>query len=535
VGPRQLRPFSAPPGASNGGEVTPIGSPTPTPVGDHSPTRASGGFCYSPTMLPRVILAAPRLSSSDWLADQLQGALVPLVLPRGADLMDWIQGQSADVIVVDHELLGNEPAKAIERLSGGGPQPAILALIGGHGSELSEVETRRAELITAGAQSVLGRSLERTELRDAVLTVARRRQEQIDAEFKLSEDSSRLSDFATDSPAMKELLRIARKVAGADTSLLLTGETGTGKEYLTQAIHAEGRRAQGPFVAVNCAALAESLMESELFGHAAGAFTGARQRRRGCFELAHGGTLFLDEIGEMPIGLQTKLLRAVQERKIQPVGDEKTVDVDVRIIAATNRDLEAEVAAKRFRADLYFRLGVVTLVIPPLRMRREDIPRMAQNHVEHFATVLGSRAERFDDGAIAALLAYPWPGNVREMINLVERAVLLSESEILGLADLPPAVRAFGSEASDTAAELADQTHPAKVDNVASAASSIEGQGWKEAREAVLLAFDRQYFTGLLTKTQGNAGEAAKLAGIPPRTLYDALKRAGIHREGFLG
>ncbi|QDV05416.1 Transcriptional regulatory protein ZraR [Planctomycetes bacterium Poly30] len=476
-------------------------------------------------MLPRVILAAPRLSSAPWLADQLQDEFEVLVLPRGAEWIGWIQQHTGDVLVIDHELLGATPLAALKKAAAGGTPPLSVALIGGQGSELAEVEARRAELITAGTHAVLGRTLEKGELRDAVRALARRRQEEIDATAQLAEDSSRLSDFASESPKMKELLAVARKVARADTSLLITGETGTGKEYLTQAIHAEGRRAKGPFVAINCAAMAESLMESELFGHAPGAFTGAIQRRRGCFELAHGGTLFLDEIGEMPMALQSKLLRALQERKIQPIGDEKAVDVDVRIIAATNRNLETEVEAKRFRADLYFRLSVVTLDIPPLRERRQDILRMAQNHVEHFASVLRSNVQGFDDASLAALLVYPWPGNVREMINLVERAVLLADGTWLGLEDLPPAVRRYRQGASQEHVGVAGA--PPELDVSPS-------RGWKEARDEVLLDFDRRYFTALLKTTRGNAGEAADLAGIPARTLYDALKRAGIRREDFL-
>ena len=240
---------------------------------------------------------------------------------------------------------------------------------------------------------------------------------------------------------MQEVYRITRKVARTNASVLLLGETGTGKELIATAIHRLSDRAPGPLVKVNCGALPESLLESELFGHMRGAFTGAVANRTGRFEAAHGGTIFLDEINSTSLHLQVKLLRVLQEREFERVGDTATIRVDVRVIAASNRDLMDQVEAEKFREDLYWRLNVVPIHIPPLRMRREDIPRL----VAHFLELYSERNERFvvhiDERALEHLVQYDWPGNVRELQNYIERAVVLAEGDTLTLDLLPEEVR----------------------------------------------------------------------------------------------
>jgi two-component system response regulator GlrR len=235
----------------------------------------------------------------------------------------------------------------------------------------------------------------------------------------------------THSAVMEDLLAKARLVAEGDASVLIRGESGTGKELLAQAIHLAGRRAGGPFVAINCAAIPEQLLESELFGHVRGAFSGAVRDHKGLFQAAHGGTIFLDEIGDMPLALQGKLLRVLQEKQLTPVGSTQSVAVDVRIISATHRDLKSAIAAGSFREDIYYRLNVVELVIPPLAQRREDIPLLAQHFLRQLAASYGRTVNGFAPEAMAALVNAPWPGNVRQLLNVVEQSVALSTTPIL--------------------------------------------------------------------------------------------------------
>jgi DNA-binding NtrC family response regulator len=250
------------------------------------------------------------------------------------------------------------------------------------------------------------------------------------------------------SPTMEAVYRLTRKVAKTNASVLLLGETGTGKEMIATAIHRLSMRASGPFVRVNCGALSESLLESELFGHVRGAFTGAVNNRTGRFEAAHTGTIFLDEINSTSLFLQVKLLRVLQEREFERVGDTTTIRVDVRVIAASNRDLYAEVDAERFREDLYWRLNVVPIVIPPLRMRREDIPALVAHFLNYYSEKNDKNVVHIQPAAIEALQEYHWPGNVRELQNYVERAVAMAEGDELTIELLPDAVLGRGERRS---------------------------------------------------------------------------------------
>ena len=326
---------------------------------------------------------------------------------------------------------------------------------------------------------------------------------------------------------MREFLSLVRRVADTDTTLLVLGETGVGKEYLSRAIHAESSRSDGPFIAVNCVALSESLLESELFGHVEGAFTGAIRARRGYFELAHCGTLFLDEIGELPPQLQVKLLRALEERRIQPVGAEEEIEVDVRIIAATHRDLAEEVQARRFRSDLFYRLSVVTLEVPPLRARQEDIRGLVESNAEHFQFTMKRTAESVRGDALELLTQYSWPGNVRELINVVERAVLLCEGTEITPQDLPPEIR--GEEAvliPGPAETLARISEDALEDEL------LE-RPFREARREVIEAFERRYIENLLQRSHGRIKDAARLADLNTRSLFDKMQRLRIRKEHF--
>ncbi|MDH7483952.1 MAG: sigma-54 dependent transcriptional regulator [Spirochaetales bacterium] len=301
------------------------------------------------------------------------------------------------------------------------------------------------------------------------------------------------------SPAMKRIFDLVRKVAPTRASVLITGESGVGKELIADAIHNLSPRRDRPFVKVHCAALAESLLESELFGHEKGAFTGAASRKRGRFEMADGGSLFLDEIGEINQNVQIKILRVLQERKFERVGGEQTIEVDVRLITATNRDLRKEITEGRFREDLYYRLNVVNIHVPPLRERREDIPLLAMAFLKEFAEENGKQIEGFDPRARQALFAYSWPGNVRELRNCIESAVVMASGRLITIDDLPPGPRS------------------------SSEARSISIPAFASLEEA-----ERIIIAETLALVGGNKSKAAEILKIGRKTLYQKIEQYGI-------
>jgi DNA-binding NtrC family response regulator len=390
-----------------------------------------------------------------------------------------------------------------------------------------EDATRRASYLAAGCLAVLNVRIPDRELRATLQALVRRLDQEASTRLA-AERAGRVRSFAeivARSSAMADVLAVARRVAGADSSLLLLGETGVGKERIARAVHGESARASGPFVPVNCGAIPEGLLESELFGHEQGAFTGAVRARRGHFEVAHRGTLFLDEVGELPLHLQVKLLRVLEDRQIQRVGSERRERVDVRIIAATNRDLEAEVEARRFRADLFFRLAVVTLHVPPLRERLDDIPELVAHYVDRFRRTLAKPVEGLAPDAMEAVLRHPWPGNVRELINVLERAVLLAQGPQVHLADLPRTISGL-----DRRPEASR-----RIPRGAAASFSPETlrQPLRQARRAVTEAFERAYLDRLLDETGGRVGTAAQKAGIHERSLFDLMRKHDVHKETF--
>jgi transcriptional regulator with PAS, ATPase and Fis domain len=300
------------------------------------------------------------------------------------------------------------------------------------------------------------------------------------------------------------------------------GETGVGKEHLAKIIHYEGSpRAQGPFVAVNCGALPENLLESELFGHEKGAFTGAIRSRRGAFEMAHGGTIFLDEIGELPPHMQVKLLRVLQEYEVSPVGSEKSMWVDVRVIAATNRDIEQSIEEGTFRQDLYYRLSVFTLSVPPLRERQEDISHLAKRYLADLAGKLNKEVNGITEDALQALMQYTWPGNVRELINVIERAVILCQGDTITSRDLP----------ENICAPTPDRGLPESLARIIT--SEWQNKTLPQIRENLLEMVERSYFQLVLTETRGRVGAAAERAGIHPRGFFNKMRKYGLRKEDF--
>ncbi len=412
-----------------------------------------------------------------------------------------LEGETPDLVLLDHRLPDGSGLEAIPRWRADHPETAIVMLTG-HASV-----DRAVRAIKAGAFDYLAKPVEI----EALLAVVRRALETT----RLRRELQRLREEALhrhgpetlvgSSPAMRHVLALVEKVAASPgTTVLLLGESGTGKDLLARAIHLASPRAEGPFLALDCTAFPETLLEGELFGHEKGAYTGAHARRRGLLELADGGTVFLDEVGEMGPGAQAKLLRFLEERTVRRLGGTRDIPVDVRVIAATNRDLEADVRAGRFREDLFFRLQVVPIHLPPLRERRGDVTLLATHFLERFSREQRKRLEGFEPEALAALERYAWPGNVRELRNLVERLVILCDGPRIRLADLPRHVRGEGE------------------------AGGGDG-GIRLPPGGVRLAdVERSLVEQALVRTGGNVTRAARLLGISRDALRYRLKKLGI-------
>ncbi len=436
-------------------------------------------------------------------------------LARGERVLDRMRRETFDLVLVETSTRDQTSEPPIEKIRSLSDRPEVVVVA-------KDDPEANARLTSRGAMAIISSELPGEILRNTLAVLVTRRRE--DARRALSVDQLepvRLEEFDCRSAAMNEFLELADRVADSDASLLIQGETGVGKEYFARAIHAAGKP-YAPFVVIDCSAVPESLLESELFGHVQGAFTGATHMRRGQFELAHGGTVLLDEIGELPLHLQTKLLRVLQERTIQPVGSETAIAIDVRVMAATNRDLREEVRAHRFRADLYYRLVVVTLNVPSLRSRRADIPAIARQYVMKSQSRLKRGPTEITDDAMTCLTQYDWPGNVRELVNVIERAVLLARDGRIGPEELPAEVRGF--------AETALVTGPLGV-TVGDA--SLFDVPWITARDRLVTEFERRYFETALKSSGGRVGEAAARAGISPRALYSKMKEIGLHKEDF--
>lgn len=411
----------------------------------------------------------------------------------GEDALTRAQEESFDFAILDLRLPDLDGLGLMEELHLLHSNLPVL-IITAHGCIPNAVEAMKK-----GAYGYLTKPFDDRELLDSIdkALAQKRMSQEIHRLQMLVNELYGLDKMVARSPEMQALLQQVARVAGTDATVCISGETGTGKEVIARVIHCNSPRANKPFVAVNCAAIPETLFESELFGHQKGAFTGAYQNKRGLFQNADKGTLFLDEIGEMPMALQGKLLRAIQQREVLPVGGQSPVKVDVRILAATNKDLEQAVREGRFREDLYYRIQVVPLHIPPLRERRQDIPALAQLFLEQSCQRLHKQIKGFKPDAMQALLTHSWPGNVRELENAIERAVVMAPTDMITL-DLIP---------------------------VASAKVPSGLQPLTEAKEA----FERDYLKELLRVTEGNISRAAQIAGRYRADFYKLLRKYGLH------
>ena len=404
-----------------------------------------------------------------------------------------------DLILMDVRMAGMSGIEALKEIKAYNPAIPILIM-----TAYSNVETA-VEAIKAGAYDYLTKPLDFEDLRltlDRVLDHASLRDENKALRDTLAASFDPGGIIGQSEP-MRQLMDMLATIAPSEATVLITGESGTGKELIARATHANSQRRKGPYVAVNCAALTENLLESELFGHEKGAFTGAERRREGRFLLADKGTIFLDEIGEMSLAMQVKLLRAIQEREIQRVGGDQTIKVDVRILAATNRDLKEEVEAGHFRQDLYYRLNVVALALPPLRERLEDIPLLAVHFLNKFATKNGKQVKGFTPGAMDKLLKHSWPGNVRELENAIERAVVLLVGEYVSERELPPSL-----------------LNDVGIQAEGGIFTTLAGMSLEEVEKSAILE--------TLQACEGNKSEAARRLGVTRKTLHAKLQRYGM-------
>src|SRR5262245_47177133 len=425
-----------------------------------------------------------------------------LVVPSGEDAVDLMKTDDVDLVLTDKRLPGMDGVELVRRLRAEHPDLAAVVMTA-YGTIESAVDAMRlgaADYLvkpfeTAEVLMVIRHAIEFQELRAASRATQRRNQERFT-----------LRNILTQSAVMKEVFDLLNAVAEMDTTVLIHGETGVGKELLARSIHYSGPRRERPFVAVNCAAIPAELFESELFGFRKGAFTSATETRRGFFQVAQGATLLLDEIGEMPLALQSKLLRVIEEKRVTPIGSDRSLEIDVRFIATTNKDLHNEVERGAFRRDLFYRLSVMPIRVPPLRERAGDIALLAQHFLDASARRAKKAVRTIAPAAMEALCGYAWPGNVRELENVIERAVIVAKGDTVSDVE-----RFLTGEAERSRADL---TLP-----------------FRDAKARVVEEFERAYITGVLESHGGKLTAAAKHADMDPKNFYEKLTRYGLRRS----
>ena len=462
-----------------------------------------------------VLIADAETDFTEWAAKQLAAAEIRVVSATRADeAFALFTKEKPDLVIIDTHL---QPFPGMELLSRirGRDSNAFVLLISQFGTTQAVIEAMklgafdfvRKEALAFNLRIVVDTALrERAQVRAATASVPKLTVEQ-------NQDS-----IVGQSAAMQTVFKLVGRVAGSDAPVMITGESGTGKELVARAIHHHSQRSTKTYVAINCAAIPEQLLESELFGHEKGAFTGATGQRIGRFEQCDGGTLFLDEIGDMPLPLQGKILRVLQDGEIVRVGGNQSVRTDVRIVAATNRNLETEVTEKRFREDLFYRLNVVRIQLPPLRQRIEDIRLLAEHFVQKVAIEQRLPKLKLSEEAVRVLEAHTWPGNVRELENTIQRACVLSTSDLLMPKDIP-----LGQMVAEPAAGgIATKEEAIEIlIRAAQADSTVELLPWLE----------REFTVHAMRQTGGNQVRAAKLLGITRSTLRKRLERFGVTRE----
>jgi len=414
-----------------------------------------------------------------------------------------------DMVVTDYKMEGIDGLEVLKQIKETYPATEVM-MITAYGTIDLAVEAMKL-----GAVDFISKPFSHDEFKLKIERILERIQERKEL-ARISDENIYLRDELEEqfnygeiigkSRAMQDVYRTIEKVAATDSSVLIYGESGTGKELIARAIHKLSPRKDKPFIRVNCSALVETLLESELFGHEKGAFTGAMKRKKGRFELAHQGSIFLDEIGDISSNMQLKLLRVLQEREFERVGSEETLQVDVRILAATNKNLSELVQQGKFREDLFYRLHVIPVYLPPLRERKDDIPLLVNHFIKKLTAELNKPDKQITEAAMERLTSYPWPGNIRELENLLERAIVLSDRNVIDLRDLPILQTATGSEKFPN--DILDRFH---LD-----------------LNATLAAVEKQLIEKAMNETQGNKNQAAKLLGIGTSLLYYKLEKYKI-------
>lgn len=433
----------------------------------------------------------------------------PVTAPNGEEALRIIEEETPALALSDLKMPGMGGIEFLHQVKKRHPDLAVI-IFTAFGSIESAVEA-----IREGAFDYLPKPFTSDQLKHSIdralktLELARENR----ALKKQLSDNFCFGNIIGRSQGIKNVIETIKKIAGTHSNVLILGESGTGKELIAHSIHANSRRLGRPFVPLDCAALPETLIESELFGHEKGSFTGAHISREGIFETANTGTLFLDEIAELGMDLQSKLLRVLQERKIRKVGGRKEIDLDIRIISATNRDLRKCIEEKKFREELYFRLNVISITLPPLRERAEDIPLLCDSILKKYADSHGLPVLAVSREAMDRLKAYSWPGNIRELQNCLERAASFAAGNGIGAEDLPENIS--GGSGAPAAAR------PLEFDEL----------NYHEAKKRYLDVFDKGYMENLLKKSGGNITRASEISGIPRMTIYRIMKKIGFKRE----
>lgn len=469
-----------------------------------------GAFAKEP---PTVLVADDENNLRRVLRAQLKRDGFQVIdVEDGEAALEAIDEHHIDVIISDLRMPKRDGMSLLKEVSKRHPGIPVI-MITAHGTVDTAVEA-----LKLGAFDYVTKPFDRDELRHVVAKAAKTR-ELKKADIGLDADERGRYRIIGAAPPMLEVYEVIERVADTPSNVLITGESGTGKELIAQALHENGKRKSKPFIRVNCAAIPPELIESELFGYEKGAFTGAVSSKPGRFELAHGGSLFLDEIGEIPVSMQVKLLRAIQEQEFERVGGVKTISVDVRLIAATNRDLQKEIDAGNFREDLYYRLNVVHVHLPPLRERTTDIPLLLQHFITKFNERLGRKITGFSPDASRALVHHRWRGNIRELENVVERCMLFCDDAEVRIEHLPAELRA-----DQRAKEPAERAREAFEGST----SEVPEVGLKDVVREATAALEHELIKRALEQTTGNVTHAARLLKISRKSLQTKMKELGF-------
>ena len=452
--------------------------------------------------MPKILIVDDEMILRESLAAWLERDGYNVIsVANGEDALDLIFNQSFDIVFLDIKLEGMDGIEVLSRIKEMDPEISVV-MITAYGSITTAVEAMKK-----GASDYLLKPFEPDELSMLIERIIQSKATELENIYlkETIKEKAKFDKLIGQSSKMQEVFELIKRVAPIESTVLITGETGTGKELVARAIHSHSKRKEGPFVAINCGAIPEQLMESEIFGHEKGAFTDAKEQRKGKLELACGGTIFLDEVGELTLKMQVNLLRVLEEKSFYRVGGTKPIALDARVLAATNRDLKKGIEQGWFREDLYYRLNVFSISLPPLRERKEDIPLLAKHFLMEFSKETNKHVEKICRQAMDLMMLYDWPGNVRELKNAIERAVVICQGKVIQPEDLPISTRMVETKNQKEKLSLEGQTLP-------------------------LRELEKKYILNILDKTNWNISLSAKILGIDRSTLYNKIKKYGLKR-----